>query len=293
MQNLPKRVWAPRIKLKEAIELGIQWSINARKKNVIAQKSPQLIHTYVLSDTPNLTYFHNISSLFRYAQKDTPETDNMRDSILRLLASCIKSHFFLFHNDLVSHEPYFFVLPSFDDPTHVDIGLIYKIDNQDKVIIACTKDLKLLGTSDKILFHFPVVIGEDSFKWFHFKKWFKLKELSKINDKLENPILAKKEIEEARNSTTEEELKKYGTIIDVPLEIKDDIKPAGILWNIPLKKWYLPLGFDVENVIEYIIHIKRKKYLLASKTTQTTKNFNNKTYVKKTVNVNLDKIEKE
>ena len=46
----------------------------------------------------------------------------------------------------------------------------------------------------------------------------------------------------------EEDLEKVATLIDVPYEIKDLIKPLGIEWNNRVKTWFMLKGFDVESV---------------------------------------------
>lgn len=261
--NNLKKEWVPNLKIKDAIDVCIAWSIRARQKNVISQKPAELFHAYVLSDTPNISYFQGVSAVFKYSQKDTPYTDSTRDILLRLLSVCLKAHFFLYHNYTVAYEPHFFVIPNLSDPTQTEVGLVYKVAHENKCIVICSKELKNLYNHDskeaKILYHFPAIVGEDNMKWFHYKKWYRLRDLANFDDKIEKPWLTKKETEEAKTVKTLEELAKYGTALDVPLEIKDYIKPTGIIWHQILQTWYLPLGYDVENVREYIAYIKKNK----------------------------------
>lgn len=291
-QNNIKKEWIPNLKVKDAIDVCIAWSIRARQKNVISQKPAELFHAYVLNDTPNISYFQGVSSVFKYSQKDTPYTDSTRDMLLRLLSVCLKAHFFLYNNYTVSYEPHFFVIPNLSDPNQTEYGLVYKVSHENKCIVICSKELKNLynhdGKEAKILFHFPAIVGEDNLKWFHYKKWYRLRELANFDDRIEKPWLTKKENEEAKNAKTTEDLSKFGTILDVPLEIKDYIKPTGIIWHTGLQTWYLPLGFDAENVREYISYIKKTKSQNNLKDSKEN-NFYKKNYYPKKNEENLSK----
>ncbi len=257
MQNLAKREWMPQITLKEANEVAINWVIRARQKNILKDADPQLFYTYVLEQTPPLNFFQNIGQLFKYSQKDTPYIDHARINVLKLLAASIKAHFFLFNEEKVSYEPYFFSFPSLENIEYPIIGMIYKIQDNDKCIVSCSSDISLLFQKNKILFEFPVIVGHDSYKWYHIKNWAKLRELTHIDDKMNKPWLIKKERLDALNCNTIEELTKYGTPLDVPKELKDLMKPTGIVWHNNTKKWFLPKGYDVDVVNEYLNCIKK------------------------------------
>lgn len=256
MQNLAKRQWRASLTLKESADMMIDWCIRAREKNVLRKKPPQIFYSYVVEDTPALNYFHNISSVFKYSQKDIPYIDNTRDVLLRSLSVALKAHFFLFPENNVEHEPYFFVLPSLSDPNQTILGLIYKIEKEDKSIIVCEKDLSVLFEKNKVLYSFPAVVIEDSFRWYHMKNWNKIK--SQANLDKEKPWLNKKLSQQAKEAITKEDLEQYATILDVPYDIKDTIKPLGIEWSNKVKVWYLPKGFDVDSVNEYIEYIKKE-----------------------------------
>lgn len=257
-QNLAKRNWGHSLSVKEAADIMIEWCIRAREKNILRKKPPQIYYSYVLEDTPALQYFQNIGPVFKYSQKDVPYIDQTRDALLRCLSVALKAHFFLFSDDAVSHEPYFFVFPSLSDPSQTHFGLLYKIEKEDKVIVVCEKNLASMfeNTPTKVVFEFPVVVIEDSFRWFHLKNWLKIKQFANMEESLEKPWMNKKLATLAKDATTAEELQKYATILEIPYEIKDAIKPLGIEWSNKVKKWYLPKGFDVESVLEYSNYLK-------------------------------------
>lgn len=256
MQNLAKRQWGHQLSVKEAADIVIDWCIRAREKNALRKKPPQIYYAYVLEDTPPFQYMHNVGPVFKYSQKDVPYNDIARDSLLRCLSVALKVHFFMFADDLVSHEPYFFTMPSLAEPNTTVFGLIYKVEKQDKSIIVCDRKLDILFDKTKIFFEFPAVVIEDSFKWYSLKNWAKIKQQSEIDKIIDKPWLSKKIAQAASEAKTLDELEKNAIVLDVPYEIKDALKPLGIEWNKNIKTWYLPKGFDIESVIEYLNYLK-------------------------------------
>ena len=258
MQNLSKRLWGPSLNIKQVSDIIIGWCIKAREKNILRKKPPAIFYAYVLEDTPPLYYFANISSVFKYSQKDLPYVDQTRDTLLRCLAVALKAHFFMFASDTVCFEPYFFVIPNLKDPSRTTMGLIYKIEKEDKCIVVCEEDLEQIYPvgDNKVLYRFPAVVGEDSFKWFHMKNWYKVK-LAAQTENANKPWSDTTWAQKCKEAESAEELSKYATVLDIPFEIKDAIKPLGIEWANKAKKWYLPKGFDVESVNEYVDYQKK------------------------------------
>lgn len=258
MQNLAKKQWRPSLTFKESSDIMIDWCIRARDKNILRKKPPQIFYSYILEDTPPLNYMQNISVAFRYSQKDVPYMDYARDILLRQLSVALKAHFFLFANDVIAHEPYFFSIPSLSEANVTSFGLVYKLEKSNKVIVVSDLDLAKLYVKSKVLFQFPTVVIEDSFKWYHTKNWAKIKAQANLDDKSEKPWDNKKMEQAAKEAATKEDLLKYASILEVPYEIKDEIKPLGIEWNNKVKTWYLPKGFDMDSVNEFINYVKKE-----------------------------------
>ncbi len=279
MQNLAKRQWTPNLGLKDAIDMGIELSIKARQKNVLSSSPPKLYYCYVVQDCPDLIYFHSLSSLFKFSQKDTPYVDGARDKVLRMLSVASKCHFFLFHKEKVAHEPYFYAVPDVSNPSNTIFGLIYKIASQDKTIIVSERQLKNTATFKfekiivpnkpifiksepiiNILYDFPTVVPEDSFKWFHYKKWYALKDEIEKNfgpaEKVKNLLNKNVIFNELKNLTTPQELERKAYIINIPYELKDAMMECGCLWHPNLKMWYLPRGYDLEVILQYLNYLK-------------------------------------
>jgi hypothetical protein len=258
MQNLAKRQWRPSLSIKESADIMIEWCIKARDKNVLRKKPPQIFYAYVVEDMIPLQYMYNISVAFKYSQKDVPYLDSAKDILLRELSVALKAHFFLFQDSKIAHEPYFFTMPSFGEAGATIFGLLYHIEKENKTIVVCEKNISSLFEKSNILLEFPAVVIEDSFKWYHMKNWSKIKIANGLEGKLESNTSLKKKINEAKELSTREELEKLGSILDVPYEIKELIKPLGIEWNNKVKCWFLPKGFDIDSVIDYIAYVKRE-----------------------------------
>lgn len=271
-QNLAKRQWGGQLSVKGAAEILIEWCKKAQAKNVLRKKDPQIFYCYIVKDTPPLQFMGSVGNVFKYGQKDLPYMDVSRDALLRCLSVALKAHFFLFPNEEVEHEPYFFTLPNLHNPSLTSFGIVYKISRDDKSIIVCEKDLSLMfnnsipglppmnaqgNLSDlNIVYEFPVVVNSNSYNWFRLRKWQEVKNTAGIQDKNNKPWLDKSYLATAKAAKTKEELSHLATIVDVPYHIKDAIKPLGIEWCKGAQTWFLPHGFDVDSVVEYIEYIK-------------------------------------
>lgn len=258
MQNLAKRQWRPSLSLKESADIMIDWCVKARDKNVLRKKPPQVFYAYVLEDFIPLLYMYNIGAAFKYSQKDMPYQDVAKDILLRELSVALKAHFFLFEKSNLAHEPYFFTFPSFDDPNASVFGVIYPIEKENKTIVVCERDIVKLFEKQKVVFEFPVVVIEDSFKWYHMKNWSKIKYTNQLEGNIDFSRDLKKKTLEAKDVSNKADLEKLATIIDVPYELKDFIKPLGIEWNTKLKTWFMLKGFDSDSVNEYIHYLKKE-----------------------------------
>lgn len=258
MQNTAKRQWGHKLSVKEAADISIDWCIKAREKNALIKKPPQIYYSYIVDGNINLNFFQNVSLAFRYSQKDLPIMDYIRDNLLRCLSVAIKAHYFLYANDSVLHEPYFFTIPSLDNIHEHSVGIIYKLEKENKAILVCDKKIDLLFVKNSFHHEFHSVVIEDSFRWFSIKNWSKIK-----NNSLDLPNF-KKNIAIARDAKTIEELLVFGDVLEVPYEFKDTLKPLGIEWNKHIQKWFLPKGFDLDSVNEFLNHLKKTQPLKTS-----------------------------
>ena len=282
MQNLARRQWGANLTLKEGIEQAIDWLNRARQKNIISKKKSTIYHAYLIKQIPNTENYRPISGYFRYSAKDTPQTDRARDELLRLMSVSMKAHFFLADKEKILHEPYVSAIPNLNGPYDLFL-LIYPLSN-DQAIISSEIDFKKLEINNEIITDFSVALTGDSFKWFWLKDWYSLKNNAdnlKLKEQKEQEIIEKPVSPENKkpninikqetnkektaknkkffNPNTLQELQEIGTVVDVPWEFKDKLKPLGIEWAPQLKTWYLPHGYDLDSVLEFLEELKKKK----------------------------------
>jgi len=257
--SVSKRDWNPRLKVEEAAQVGQAWLRRAVEMNVVTRDAPTLYQAYVLDEAPALALFKDLGSLFRYSTKDDPELHRARDKALRLLSVVLKAHYFLGNGMEARHEPYFFSFPDLSNASRPHYGLIHRLDatepgaaRKGKTIVVSTADLSAVSSDLARATRFPVVLPADSNQWIDLPRWAAL---AKQGDALESamkPFRAKKE-EEAVIAEIKDPTKfTYGALLDVPFEMKDVMKGAGLRWAKGLQKWYLPLGHDVQAVQDYL-----------------------------------------
>lgn len=248
----PKKEWTPNISLDESLKITLNWLIKVRQKNALSIRPPTLYSAYLIDDFSEFNFLHDVNSLFRFSSKDTPEHHNARDIILRLLSVCLKAHHFLAPQENVRHEPYFFTSPDPSNLGRPHYGIIYRLDGRpNQAIIVATYDILLSSSFKSNPIKFPVVLTQNSYKWLDKKHWSELSIQANILTSILKPWQNQQDIDLADQCTQESDFC-YGTLLHVPYEIRKYIKPTGIRWSDGLKRWYLPKGWDVDPVQEYI-----------------------------------------
>lgn len=271
MQNLSKKQWSLNLNLKDGIDLGIDLSVKCRQKNIISSLPNKLYYCNVFNENIDLTYYHSLSSLYKFSQKDGPEIDRARDMVLRMLSVAMKCHYFLYEHEKIVHEPYFSCIPDVSNPYHSFFTLVYKTEN--KTIIVSEKELKNIANTkfvkiknnesyiikkeliNKTLTEFPTIVGSDSFKWFHYKKWYILKKEYEnhygLNDKI-------KTINELKKISSKELLEQKANILNIPYELKDEMIKTGCIWNANVSTWIVPKGTDIDLINHYLNSLKHE-----------------------------------
>ena len=241
------------MRIEDALGCAVSWLARARQKNALASSPPVLFQAYVCDDMPSVGHMTEISALFKFSAKDDPEKDRCRDAALRLLAVCMKAHFFLFPQEKAKHEPYLFAAPDLSNPGAPHYGLCYRIESRPaKTIVCATFDLAQASSLRPDAFRFPVVLTKNSYKWFDKKHWQALESERLDSEKLAAASSKAKTAESCQDPADFP----FGHILDVPFELKDYIKPTGAKWADGIRKWYLPAGYDSAPVQEYLRHIE-------------------------------------
>lgn len=244
IMSVVKRNWRQGLNIKDVADIAIDWCIKAREKNIIANRPPQIIYSYVVKSSPGLGFLTPISSAFKYSTKDTPENDRLREDLLRLLSIAIKTHFYLYEMESISHEPYYFVFPCLEDAKRLEVGLVYTLEKSNVNIMVSTKDLEKLYSKEVFnnnLLTFHSVLDDDSFHWYSLKNWNKQKTL---NNK--SPWFNRDEVKALKKIKDIQELERLAYIVSVPYEEKELLKSLNIEWSSQLKVWFLPIGYDVD-----------------------------------------------
>jgi hypothetical protein len=254
MTAVAKRQWGPQIALREGVSLAIEWFEKARQKNVVASKPPTLYQAYLCSTSENLlNWAKPVSEVFRWTNKDGPAQHQAKDAVLRLLAVAIKAHFFLENKDKVAHEPYVFCVPDLSNASHHRYGLIYRLEESGKSILVAENDLAD-AASDRIKgVQFPVVLVEGQ-RWFHLSHWAELAQQADVLSKLTRTWASKKERDLIQQHTDINTFQ-YGTLFELPYDLKHVASAVGLQWASGIKRWYLPLGFDVMPVKAYMDYV--------------------------------------
>ncbi len=249
MQTIGKKDWVDNLTFKEAHDLVISWIIKLRQKNVLSKTDPKIIYNYVLEGiNPYFPFYSNISQVFKFSQKDNQNINIIRNKVLHVIAGSLKSHFVFFEKQEITYEPQVFIIPNVNNMSEPLVGICYQLKNNKYII---SSEVPLNFDDSKVLNQYNVVLGVDSFKWFHLKLW------SKNRDEIESfdSFFKKEKISHAKNL---EELNKVGTVINVPVDLKDLIKPTGISWNPILKTWYVPKGYDMSTINELLESLIQK-----------------------------------
>jgi hypothetical protein len=260
MTAVAKRQWGPQKTLSEGISIAIEWMERAKQKNILTLKEPTLYHAYVMNSVDEMVSWSKpLSEVFRWSAKDGPAEYRMRDAALRLLAVAFKAHFFSEGQDKIAHEPYLFALPDVAMPQRLQYGLFYRLEQSNKCIVVAEKDLRAMasGWSLKAM-RFPVVLldGESGQRnrWFSIKHWKTLEE----SKRYQNPARYKKEKEEASACKEVKEFV-FGELFDIPYDLREVASSLGMEWAAGIKMWYLPHGFDIEPVKEYVSRVLAAK----------------------------------
>lgn len=175
MANTGKRIWNPNISCNDAITIAINFLVRMRDKNVLVDKPVKLYKAYIIEGHHNLGVAREISSIFKFSNRDNPEMDIIRDEAARLLVISIKAHYFCFEQAKVAHEPYIFSIPDVSNLRRNIYGIIYKLDNNHSIVIG-SEDLAKISEAKPTIGEFPVCLQRNSFKWFDRSHWKILKQ---------------------------------------------------------------------------------------------------------------------
>lgn len=264
MSGTRKRLWAPYLSFAAAFSETLGFVRRCEEKNLpLGLSEPTLYRAYLMSGSWPMGDGQDLSRFMRFQNSNDPSLDQAKVAISRLLAVAVKAHYFIAEKATVPHEPTVFSLPDLAHPGRWRYGLVYPIDipsdrgpAQSRSIVVAEWDLGLsagqrpsVPKSDE----FPVVLLADPRTWLAKRKWEALR--AKADglpwfDPISNP--AKKKLLDAVASHSDKSQFPYGTVLETPIELKEDASLTGAIWARGIKRWFLPHGFDADPVVAYI-----------------------------------------
>lgn len=221
----------------------IEQNIKSLEKNIINTK-PNLYHNYIVENNNIINSFNNVK-VHDFLENCSNE---LKIKLLKLLTSCLKTHFFMFKNEYLLLEPTVFYIPDILNSKRIILGIYYPLSNN-KCIIVSEIDLGKLNLAKVKLKSFPVVLSVYSKNWLNINYWNILEkeifELKKIVSNKKDVILTKDNFN-------------YGTIVKIDDSFKKEMKETGVKFNEKLKIYYVPKGIDLKPILEYYDYVKEE-----------------------------------
>lgn len=187
----------------------------------------------------------------RYWTQDVSFHVHARNDLIKMMSVAIKGHYFLFKRDVLSEPPSIFPIPDFNNIDIPRYGLVYPFASSQHALVVSSIELDTISSSTLGLVKFPVVISKHSENWINLEHW---KKLEKNGDELKELLHNKKDNSEIHLHTNTENFP-YGDILDIPSPLVSKMRNTGIRWAEGIQKWYLPKGFDLAPVQEYLTYL--------------------------------------
>ena len=260
MSGRGKRLWAPRLGFNEAYREVLDFLKNCQKHNLVPPSggTPTLYQVYQVDTGWPTEGLSDASGVLRFGYDRNPLADQAKQAMARLLSVVTKAHFFLAPDAIVTHEPYLFLMPDLGNPGQRRYGLIYPLENAGRTssLIVAEWDLSLAASRNPNLPYshkFPVVLPANPMQWLPLKHWRALKETAGASRWFEttNPSGRSRLFREIRQHQEAESFP-YGHLLDYPKDLNDDLRAVGAVWAGGVRKWFLPTGWDVKVVTDYL-----------------------------------------
>lgn len=240
--------------------VGERWLNESIARADLQMQPPTLYHAYVCENNPNISHakLRYISEFFEGPWSKEPSLHSTREALLRLFAIIVKAHFFIFRLDQILDEPQVFWVPDLMRSKSERFGLYCPFLKSQKALVVAEADLALVSSGKRMLGRFPVVLTNDTAKWFDEKHW---EELAREGDLLRLLNDNSCDLKAARQHTDSKNFP-YGYLFNAPDELRPQLRQAGLRWAQGVGQMYLPKGFDVQPVKAYFDYLM-EQYLLA------------------------------
>lgn len=268
-----QRRWSPGYDFKGAYDTTLQFFKDCELHGIpVGLPQPTLYRAYLMDGSWPVIEGQDLSRYLRFGKTglaNHPSGDRTKQAIARLLAVAVKGHFFLANAGTVPQEPSVFTVPDLAQPGTLRHGLVYPLEipaargpGRQCALVVSEWDLAMSAHREPRVprgDEFPVVLVPDPFKWLTKSRWATLsKEASSRSQAWFEPTesAARRRLIDQVNAVTEPAQFAYGTLLDYPIEIKEDTQATGAMWARGVKSWFLPHGFDVEAVKAYLDRVR-------------------------------------
>lgn len=266
MSGRGKRRWAPRTDFNGAYQETLDFLKDCQAHQlplVDPGQGPQLYRAYLVDGAWPANDGQEISRVLRHSYGHRPAADRAKQAVARLLSVATKAHYFMAEAALVAQEPSVFTVPDLAQPGSWRHGLLYPLDvpsargpSKQRTLVVAEWDLVLSAHREPRVARgdeFPVVLVPDPFAWLSIKKWRSLRALAGDQPWFEaSDHPGRRKLLDAVKAHTDKATFPYGTLLDYPIQIKDDTAATGAMWAPGVKSWFLPHGFDVDAVKTYL-----------------------------------------
>lgn len=269
MSGRGKRLWAPHLDFEGAYHETLQFLKRCEEHQIpLALPAPQLYRAYVIDGVWPAADGQDLTRVLRFGFGNDPVGDRAKIAVARLLAVAVRGHYFLAEHARVPSEPSVFAVPDLAQPGALRYGLVYPMDvpatnapARQRALVVAEWDLALSAHRPPHVprgDEFPVVLQPSNRSWLPKSRWKSLRESA--GDRpwfapASNP--ARRKLLDAVNAHTDRTTFPFGTLLDYPIEIKDDTAATGAMWARGVRSWFLPHGFDTEAVQAYLDRLAR------------------------------------
>jgi hypothetical protein len=275
MSVTPKgsRRWSPVYDFKGAYDTTLQFFKDCKEHGIpVGLPVPTLYRAYLMDGSWPVVEGQDISRFLRFGKtglSNHPSGDRTKQSIARLLATGVKAHYFLAPNGTMPQEPSVFTAPDLAQPGTLRHGLIYPLEipatrgpGRQCSLVVAEWDLGLSAQREPRVprgDEFPVVLLPDPYTWLSKKRWADLQNEASSRaqpwfEPTDSP--ARRRLVDAVNAVTDPSSFGYGTLLDYPIDIREDTTLTGAMWARGLRSWFLPHGFDAEAVKAYLDRVR-------------------------------------
>lgn len=268
MSGRGKRLWPPQLSLDAAYQETVQFLGRCGEHHLaVSPARASLYRAYLIDGTWPAVDGHDLTRFFRFGYGNDPSGDRAKQALAKLLSVAVKGHYFLAPTATVPHEPSVFSIPDLAEPGLYRHGIIYPLQipadartqGRQRSLVVAEWDLGLSGSRQANVprgDEFPVILSPRG-RLLDKKHWEDLKKAAGDLPWFEAASHAgRKRLLDQVNAHTDRAAFNYGTILDYPKSMSEDVRLTGAMWARGIRAWFIPHGFDAPSVTAYLDEIK-------------------------------------